>query len=134
MSNPKFTPAKLAFAGTVFSATVAEVFTPVASGFAMAWVNDPLKSPKTGNWFSSVIGSSTRSGRGVHVSSQSKASSPHLSSHSIRYSTPAVTATSETTEPKVFGASQPSSSFAIGVSVSQVTQVSPVYAKSCVHK
>ena len=68
VSNPKFTPAKLAFAGTVFSATVAEVFTPVASGFAIAWVNDPLKSPKTGNWFSSVIGSSTRSGRGVHVS------------------------------------------------------------------
>ena len=49
VSNPKFTPAKPAFAGTVFSATVAEVFTPVTSGFSIAWVNDPLKSPKTGN-------------------------------------------------------------------------------------
>ena len=62
VSNPKFTPAKLAFAGTVFSATVAEVFTPVASGFAMAWVNDPLKSWNAGDWFSRVIGNSIVAG------------------------------------------------------------------------
>ena len=31
----KLTPAKAALAGTVFSATLAEVFTPVASGFAI---------------------------------------------------------------------------------------------------
>ena len=102
VSKPKFTPANPAFAGTVFSATVAEVLTPVISGFAIAWVNEPLKSLNTGNWFSSVTGKTTGSGRGVHVSSQSKASLPHLSSHSIRYSTPAVTATSETRDPKVY--------------------------------
>ena len=36
VSKPKLTPAKPALAGTVFSATVAEVFSPVASGFAIA--------------------------------------------------------------------------------------------------
>jgi len=49
VSKPKFTPAKPALAGTVFSATVLEVFSPDASGFVIAWVNDPLKSPKTRN-------------------------------------------------------------------------------------
>ena len=36
VSKPKFTPAKAALAGTVFSATVAEVFAPDASGLAIA--------------------------------------------------------------------------------------------------
>jgi len=36
VSSAKLTPAKPALAGTVFSATVAEVFSPVASGFAIA--------------------------------------------------------------------------------------------------
>ena len=66
-SKPKLTPAKPALAGTVFSATVAEVFAPVASGFAIACVNDPLKSPNAGNWFSKVIGN-TLGSNGTYAS------------------------------------------------------------------
>ena len=72
VSTAKFTPAKAALAGTVFSATVAEVFAPDASGFEIAWVNDPLKSLNPGNWFSSVIGNTLGSnGAGVNINSQS---------------------------------------------------------------
>ena len=81
-------------------------------------MNEPLKSPKPGNWFSRVIGNSVGSKFGVNVNSQSKASAPHLSSHWIKYSCPETTATSASKDPKVVGASQPSSSLATGVNVS----------------
>ena len=103
-SKPKLTPAKPALAGTVFSATVAEVLAPVASGLAIACVNDPLKSLNVGNWFSSVIGKTVGSkGAGVKVNSQSKAAAPHLSSHSIRYSCPATTPTTTELRGHLFG-------------------------------
>ena len=62
-------------------------------------MNEPLKSPKPGNWFSSVIGNSVGSKFGVNVNSHVKEAVPHLSSHSIRYSCPAITAISETADP-----------------------------------
>ena len=49
VSNAKLTPAKAAFAGTVFSATIPDVLAPEASGFAIVCVNEPLKSLNTGN-------------------------------------------------------------------------------------
>ena len=58
-------------------------------------------------------------GAGVNVNSQSKASAPHLSSHCIKYSCPEFTPASAINDPKVLGTSQPSSSFAISVNVSQ---------------
>ena len=44
----KLTPAKAAFAGTVFCATVADVLAPEASGLAIAREEEPLKSKKFG--------------------------------------------------------------------------------------
>ncbi len=44
----KLTPAKAAFAGTVFCTTLADVFAPEASGLAIAREEEPLKSEKAG--------------------------------------------------------------------------------------
>jgi hypothetical protein len=44
----KLTPAKAAFAGTVFCTTLADVFAPEASGLAIAREEEPLKSKKFG--------------------------------------------------------------------------------------
>ena len=53
----KLTPAKAAFDGTVFCTTVVDVLAPDASGFAIARVEEPLKSEKFGACPpSSVIG------------------------------------------------------------------------------
>ena len=49
IGTPMPTPAKAAPPGTVFSATFAVVLIPLASGFAITWVDDPLKSPNAGS-------------------------------------------------------------------------------------
>ena len=49
IGTPIATPANDAPPGTVFSATFAVVLIPLVSGFAITWVEDPLKSPNSGN-------------------------------------------------------------------------------------